>query len=79
MSKSRRMSGPAALTPSRPDEASDPSRRIRLRYLVTLTAVATVIASGTLTIFLLVGLLKTDPPAINEAGRQRMLNQRFLI
>jgi class 3 adenylate cyclase len=64
-------------TPSRLDQASDPSRRLRWHYLVTLTVVAIFVASGTLTIFLLVGLLKTDPSAINEAGRQRMLSQRF--
>jgi class 3 adenylate cyclase len=59
------------------EQVGDPSRQLRLRYVVTLSIVAVFVVSGALSIFLLVGLLKTDPPVINAAGRQRMLSQRL--
>jgi hypothetical protein len=45
--------------------------------VITLAVVAVFIVSGTLTIVLMIGMLKTDPSAINAAGRQRMLSQAF--
>jgi class 3 adenylate cyclase len=58
-------------------ERSNPANRLRWRYLVSLGSVALLALGGTLAIRVLVGSLETDAPAINAAGRQRMLSQRL--
>ena len=60
-----------------PLERSNPAVRLRWRYLVSLGLVAALALAGTLVIHVLVGRLEADAPAINAAGRQRMLNQRL--
>ena len=60
-----------------PLERSNPAVRLRWRYLVSLGLVAALALGGTLVIHVLVGRLEADAPAINAAGRQRMLNQRL--
>ncbi len=58
-------------------ERSNPADRLRWRYLVSLGLVALLAVGGTLAIRVLLGSLEADAPAINAAGRQRMLSQRL--
>jgi class 3 adenylate cyclase len=58
-------------------ERSNPADRLRWRYLASLGLVALLAVGGTLAIRVLVGGLEADAPAINDAGRQRMLSQRL--
>lgn len=63
--------------PSGLNEPSNPARRLRQRYLLSFALVAVFVVAGTLAMRMLVGALKSDAPAINAAGRQRMLSQRL--
>jgi adenylate cyclase len=58
-------------------DRSNPADRLRWRYLLSLGLVALLALGGTLAIRVLVGSLEADAPAINAAGRQRMLSQRL--